>query len=111
MPYGSPTKLGLVCFIDRVGKSRNIKTLPHGHNASQKLSKLGNRKAKIQLQDFQGSHRAHLLKTEYFPRTQLHKVMMFHISLLTPHGAELKFYSAVEAFFMPTLGTRLRSAR
>lgn len=36
---------------------------------------------------------------------------MFHISLLKPHGAELKFYSAVEVLFMPILGTCLRSAR
>lgn len=33
--------------------------------------------------------------------------MTFHISLLTPHGAELKFYSALEVLFMPTLARYL----
>lgn len=37
--------------------------------------------------------------------------MTFHISLLTPHGAELKFCSTVEVLFMAMLGTCLRSAR
>lgn len=33
--------------------------------------------------------------------------MMFHISLLKPRGAELKFYSTVEVLFMPTLARYL----